>query len=161
MTFKAKILSDNTVTPAGKLACKMAWEYYTVSGPFEAPPPATSLDAWRLIWQGMDYSAKKKYLMGLAVAQNPLLDVTEEWFESKVITGALLFNFTFEAEPHHHLEAALRAAEVECDHNNTECEEFEDMTDCPSYCHEECIEKWCTCTNGRITLYDKWKREVE
>lgn len=183
MTFKAKILSDNTVTPAGELACEMAYEYYTgecwhkfkdKSGDpaypdwacikcgktrrndnANNPPLATSLDAWRPIWEGISDEQHIIY-------HNQLLEVILK--NAGRLRESML-------TPHHHLEAALRAAGVECEKCDGKyyCKRFTPHCNDSingwgsEWCMNECpkrVRAKCTCTNGRITLYDKWE-EVE
>jgi len=101
------------------------------------PTLLTSLDAWRPLWERMDVEQKITHQKNLTLI----------WCDNPVEV------FYWETTPHHHLEAALRTLEVEC----PECEGTGN-----SYSKTRDVTKRhipCTCTNGKITLMDKWEKE--
>ena len=103
----------------------------------------TSLDAWRPLWELMTPVQRANHSMALG----------------GIKTGSL---YKWDSEPHHHLEAALRAIEDACPNcapwgskgkrgvrllAGIATQQSDAYTD-------------CTCNNGKRTLYDIWEREI-
>lgn len=147
-TFHQRVLKDGVPTEVGIRAIRLLRHYfYCQYCAFDKVPnknkacqncaeanPAllTSLDAWRPLWGRMSEAQKDTYTYNL----------------SEVI-GSFIHMRYWEPKPHHHLEAALRTLEVEC----PECEGTGNVRNFGRT-------QPCTCTNGKITLYDKWEEEV-
>ncbi len=111
------------------------------------PDLANSLDAWRPLWERMDEQLEYAYHCVLS--------------EIALKTGIP----TWKLQPIHHLEAALRAIEVDCDRCKAtgliprhDCEyNFEtEMAACPAHCSCNA----CTCNKGMRTLWEQLEREV-
>lgn len=117
------------------------------------PDLLDSLDAWVPLWEMMGEDNKYEYSGVLAVIQG----------ETKL--------FSWEAKPHHHLEAALRTLKVECPDCGGErhgtCKKGipvirrHPTKPCANddICQEPCIVT-CTCTNGKRSLWDIWEAGV-
>jgi hypothetical protein len=111
------------------------------------PPLATSLDAWaQHIWPALSYAQMHPYfrwLLEIVIAGNHMKDGVPLAAE----------HYLFAATPIHHLEAALRAAEVDewpCGSNKN------GGVDCPPILR--C--KLYPCTNGKRSLYSLLMEEV-
>ena len=162
-TFHELTLDNGVPTPAGERAMELVYEALTgecwhgeglIRCPkcgaydgFQIDPDGspcnlallTSLDAWRPLWERMSQDHK---------LTNRFRDKLERYAP---------LNFWL-AQPHHHLEVALRTLEVEC----PDCggEGRIDITHEQSSYHRGNIGKHyksCTCTNGKIPLWDIWE----
>ena len=99
-----------------------------------------SLDAWRELWEMYEY--KLKHAMNLHQA----------------IPGNLC---PWEAQPHHHLEAALRTLEDTCPECGGTGNKESFIEDYPAigYRFKGRVD-FCTCTDGKVDLYKLWERRV-
>ena len=110
-----------------------------------------SLDAWVPLWKLLSDEQKERYY-------NALNDM---WTEGV---------YQWEYEPPHHLEAALRTLEGDCSEcGGTGCklgyrdEDGWPSNPCASGCNitQKCTQIIiCTCTNGKVSLYELWERKV-
>ncbi len=131
------------------------------------PDLANSLDAWRPLWERMLKRPLEKPDI-IAPYQEHLFNRKHD---TRVNVGSAAVTCALFAQPIHHLEAALRAIEVECECSIQgvpglcasecdtlpackSCDKDPDATDCTP-------EITCPlCNKGMITLWDKLEREV-
>jgi len=181
--FTQRVINNGVPSEAGIRAVKLLREYfYCKTCPIrnelnrnkgcmncnEAPIALlTSLDAWRPLWEMMNKLKDRTLIRGYSVNLTKVLHADESNTNPPLIFNAqaddtpmpsieIMFAHQYLlAQPHHHLEAALRTLEVEC----PECEIKYDhkgyITDLPT---KPCI---CANTNGKITLYDKWEKHLK
>ena len=201
--FKDIVLKDNQPTEPGIRAMEMVYEkltgecwhdWYLAGDPAYPtnrcskcmgwlgednikfnPALLTSLDDWRPLWERME-------VLGIAHAHSlieiilPRANKNEHGYY-ELIAGE--FYLYMVAQPHHHLEAALKTLEDTCpDCEGTgmiPCDNpdhgFIDVMaatkrgfasgkyQCPACGYSG--EVPCTCNNGKITLYELWERGVE
>lgn len=114
------------------------------------PDLANSLDAWRPLWERMDARQRANHSIML----------------HRIKTGSM---YVWDSKPIHHLEAALRAIEVECEmcggrgYGTADCCTIPDRAtraDCLK-CKDcaPCID--CKSSTGKITLWDKLEGVVK
>ena len=111
----------------------------------------TSLDAWRPLWKRMDERGLL-HVQELMEIVDPTVRLNEHGMY-ELITGELYLLML--AQPHHHLEAALRTLEDTC----PDCLGTMQKPSNPDPSEPGTLDV-CTCNNGKITLYEKLEREV-
>ena len=138
------------------------------------PDLVNSLDAWRLLWERMEYRNYIEKLMDILGGEFIYHDTSFARYNVVLVWSQFFALAT--AQPIHHLEAALRAIEVECPlckgtkkvtcadicglDDNEKC--GGSAGDCPEFeCSLPEFPTDCTCNNGKITLYEKLEGEVE
>ncbi len=153
-TFRERVLDKDVPTEAGERAMEMvvralfprgsmndaqfkAW----IGGWLSGRDLLHSIDDWRPLWKQMTEEQLFKYI-------NWICDGPEErgLTEYKKRCALLLSR--------HHLEACLKTLEVEC----PECGGSGYKSYCEIKQRADIID--CTCTNGKITLMERWEGEV-
>jgi hypothetical protein len=152
-------VDDDRIALCGKCGEQVVSEFNEHAN----PPLLTSLDAWRPLWEG------------LSTEQKDTID--------DILGKNMDYYYSWEAQPHHHLEAALRTLDEECPECHGQgfkcnddptkvtiggydctCDDYKfakSLTE-GNYHSEQCesVEP-CTCTNGRVSLFEIWRREHE